>query len=146
MTAGMPAHLIANPSSTLTPPHVPGRICSIDPLTARDLDDALSIEPLPPGTFLGGAAGGGGGGWRVGVHIADVAHFVPAGSALDCEARERATSVYMVDRVIPMLPRLLCERLCSLNPGAQPLLLDRGGFSTRGCDDVWDKDETPLVR
>ncbi len=82
------------------------RICSIDPLTARDLDDALSIEPLPAG-----------GGRRVGVHIADVAHFVAAGSALDKEAQERGTSVYMVDRVIPMLPRLLCEELCSLNPG-----------------------------
>lgn len=82
------------------------RICSIDPLTARDLDDALSVEPL-----LGGR------GWRVGVHIADVAHFVAAGTALDAEAAERGTSVYMVDRVIPMLPPLLCEQLCSLNPG-----------------------------
>ena len=81
------------------------RIFSIDPPTARDLDDALSIEALPGGTF------------RVGVHIADVAHFVPAGSALDMEARERGTSVYLVDRIIPMLPRLLCEQLCSLNPG-----------------------------
>lgn len=51
------------------------------------------------------------------MHIADVAYFVPAGSALDEEARERGTSVYLVDRVIPMLPRLLCEQLCSLNPG-----------------------------
>ena len=81
------------------------RIFSIDPPTARDLDDALSIEPLAGGTF------------RVGVHIADVTYFVPAGSALDGEARERGTSVYLVDRVIPMLPRLLCEQLCSLNPG-----------------------------
>ena len=64
------------------------------------------MEPLP-----------GGRGWRVGVHIADVAHFVAAGTALDVEAAERGTSVYMVDRVIPMLPRLLCEELCSLNPG-----------------------------
>ena len=53
----------------------------------------------------------------MGVHIADVAHFVAAGTALDTEAAERGTSVYMVDRVIPMLPRLLCEELCSLNPG-----------------------------
>lgn len=51
------------------------------------------------------------------MHIADVAYFVPAGSALDEEARERGTSVYLVDRVIPMLPRLLCEQLCSLIPG-----------------------------
>ena len=85
-------------------PH-PCRIFSIDPPTARDLDDALSIKALPGGSF------------QVGVHIADVAYFVPAGSALDAEARERGTSVYLVDRVIPMLPRLLCEQLCSLNPG-----------------------------
>ena len=91
---------------TPTAPDCCIRICSIDPLTARDLDDALSVEPLP-----------GDGGWRVGVHIADVAHFVAAGSALDGEALGRGTSVYMVDRVIPMLPRLLCEELCSLNPG-----------------------------
>ena len=84
------------------------RIFSIDPPTARDLDDALSIEALPGGTF------------RVGVHIADVAFFVPPGSALDAEARERGTSVYLVDRVIPMLPRLLCEQLCSLNAGEEP--------------------------
>jgi DIS3-like exonuclease 2 len=86
--------------------HVLCRIFSIDPQTARDLDDALSIEALPGGTF------------RVGVHIADVAHFVAAGSVLDTEARKRGTSIYLVDRVIPMLPRLLCEQLCSLNPGA----------------------------
>ena len=90
---------------TVLPLH---RIFSIDPPTARDLDDALSIEALPAGTF------------RVGVHIADVAFFVPPGSALDAEARERGTSVYLVDRVIPMLPRLLCEQLCSLNAGKAP--------------------------
>ena len=81
---------------------------SIDPLTARDLDDALSIERSPWDPQ----------GFRVGVHIADVAHFVRAGTPLDDEARERGTSVYLVDRVIPMLPRALCEHLCSLNPGA----------------------------
>ena len=109
---GLPNLSVSNP--LIRRPEVPTpiapdcciRICSIDPLTARDLDDALSVEPLP-----------GGGGWRVGVHIADVAHFVAAGSALDGEALGRGTSVYMVDRVIPMLPRLLCEELCSLNPG-----------------------------
>ncbi|BDA45360.1 DIS3-like exonuclease 2 [Coccomyxa sp. Obi] len=100
------------------------RICSIDPLTARDLDDALSVEPLP-----------GGRGWRVGVHIADVAHFVAAGSALDAEAAMRGTSVYMVDRVIPMLPRLLCEELCSLNPG-----VDRLTFSV-----IWEMTEEGKV-
>jgi DIS3-like exonuclease 2 len=94
------------------------RVFSIDPPTARDLDDALSVKPLP------------GGGYRVGVHIADVSHFVQPGSALDKEAQQRSTSVYLVDRVIPMLPRLLCEELCSLNPG-----VDRLAFSV-----VWDMD------
>ena len=93
------------------------RIFSIDPPTARDLDDALSIEPAPARKGDAAAAAA----WRVGVHIADVAHFVPPGSELDDEARLRGTSVYLVDRVIPMLPRLLCERLCSLNPGARIL-------------------------
>ena len=61
----------------------------------------------------------------MGVHIADVAFFVPPGSALDAEARERGTSVYLVDRVIPMLPRLLCEQLCSLNAGEDAAVLCR---------------------
>ncbi|WIA18422.1 hypothetical protein OEZ85_009882 [Tetradesmus obliquus] len=81
------------------------RIFSIDPITARDLDDALSIQPL------------GSGRWRLGVHIADVASFVKPGTALDEEAQQRGTSVYLVQRVLPMLPRLLCEHLCSLQPG-----------------------------
>lgn len=81
---------------------------SIDPSTARDLDDALSIEPLGEGR------------WRVGVHIADVAHFIPPGSKLDQAASERATSVYMVQQVYHMLPRLLCEQLCSLHYGKSP--------------------------
>ena len=73
------------------------RIVSIDPATARDLDDALSVRALDDGTF------------EVGVHIADVSYFVPDGSALDNAARQRATTVYMVQRAIPMLPRLLSE-------------------------------------
>ncbi|XP_021102739.1 DIS3-like exonuclease 2 isoform X2 [Heterocephalus glaber] len=79
-------------------------VFTIDPLTARDLDDALSCRPLADGTF------------QVGVHIADVSYFVPEGSQLDKVAAERATSVYLVQKVVPMLPRLLCEELCSLNP------------------------------
>lgn len=81
------------------------RIFTIDPVTARDLDDALSIEPLANGNF------------QMGVHIADVAFFVPPAGAIDQEAALRGTSVYLVDRVIPMLPRALCEHLCSLNAG-----------------------------
>ncbi|XP_037704400.1 DIS3-like exonuclease 2 isoform X1 [Choloepus didactylus] len=79
-------------------------IFTIDPSTARDLDDALSCKPLADGNF------------EVGVHIADVSYFVPEGSDLDKVAAERATSVYLVQKVVPMLPRLLCEDLCSLNP------------------------------
>jgi DIS3-like exonuclease 2 len=85
------------------------RVVSIDPPTARDLDDALHCERLPDG------------GLKVGVHIADVSFFVEAGSALDEEARLRGTSTYLVNEVMPMLPRLLCEDLCSLNPGVERL-------------------------
>ncbi|XP_035861053.1 DIS3-like exonuclease 2 isoform X2 [Sander lucioperca] len=87
-------------------------IFTIDPSTARDLDDALSCKQLPDGNF------------EVGVHIADVSYFVGEDNALDAIASQRATSVYMVQKVIPMLPRLLCEELCSLNP-----LTDRLTFS-----------------
>ncbi|KAM4605590.1 DIS3-like exonuclease 2 isoform 2-T2 [Polymixia lowei] len=87
-------------------------IFTIDPATARDLDDALSCKPLPDGNF------------EVGVHIADVSYFVGEGNALDAIASRRATSMYLVQKVIPMLPRLLCEELCSLNP-----LTDRLTFS-----------------
>lgn len=84
-------------------------IFTIDPATARDLDDALSCKLLPDGNF------------EVGVHIADVSYFVEEESSLDLVASERATSVYLVQKVIPMLPRLLCEELCSLNPMADRL-------------------------
>ncbi|XP_060098808.1 LOW QUALITY PROTEIN: DIS3-like exonuclease 2 [Heteronotia binoei] len=84
-------------------------IFTIDPSTARDLDDALSCKLLPDGNF------------EVGVHIADVSYFVLEGTALDGVASQRATSVYLVQKVIPMLPRLLCEELCSLNPMADRL-------------------------
>jgi DIS3-like exonuclease 2 len=87
------------------------RIFSIDPETAKDLDDALSIEALENGMY------------QVGVHIADVSYFVKPGTALDDAAQVRSTSVYLVDRVIPMLPRLLCEELCSLNPGTERLAM-----------------------
>jgi hypothetical protein len=73
----------------------------------------------------------GGGRYEVGVHIADVSHFVPQGSKLDDVAQQRSTSVYLVHRVIPMLPSILCENLCSLNRG-----VDRFAFSV-----IWVVDD-----
>lgn len=83
-------------------------VFTIDPADARDFDDALSLEAI---------AGQGAIRWRLGVHIADVSQYVPWNSSIDFEARRRATSVYLVDRVIPMLPEALCNELCSLKPG-----------------------------
>jgi ribonuclease R len=77
---------------------------TIDPLTAKDFDDALSIRTLESGEI------------EVGVHIADVSHYVRPGSALDKEAAARTTSVYLVDRVCPMLPERISNELCSLRP------------------------------
>jgi protein SSD1 len=85
------------------------RIFTIDPDTAKDLDDALSIKLNDDGTY------------EVGVHIADVSHFVKPNTALDRDARKRATSVYLVQRAVPMLPPTLSEQLCSLNPGQERL-------------------------
>jgi ribonuclease R len=79
-------------------------IITIDPIDARDFDDAISLDRLDNGH------------WLLGVHIADVSHFVQAKSPLDQEARERATSVYLPDRVIPMLPELISNNLASLQP------------------------------
>jgi DIS3-like exonuclease 2 len=93
------------------------RIFTIDPPGAKDLDDALHITPLPASSPPCCS-------YEVGVHIADVSHFVREGTALDKEALNRATSVYLVQKVIPMLPSLLCEQLCSLNPN-----VDRLAFS-----------------
>ena len=83
--------------------------CTIDPHDAKDFDDALSIKQLDKGL------------WQVGVHIADVSHYVKEGSIIDREAVKRATSVYLVDRTIPMLPERLCNFICSLRPDEDKL-------------------------
>lgn len=94
---------------------------TIDPADAKDFDDALSFEKLPNGNF------------EIGIHIADVSHYVVPNTQLDKEALERATSVYLVDRTIPMLPEVLSNDLCSLNPNEDKLTfgavfeMDSGG-------------------
>jgi ribonuclease R len=85
-------------------------VITIDPADARDHDDALSIERV-------------GGVWRVGVHIADVAHYVEEGGIIDREAEQRGTSIYLVDRVVPMLPHPLSSGICSLVPDTDRLAL-----------------------
>lgn len=98
-------------------------ICSIDPPGCVDIDDALHAKKLPNGN------------WEVGVHIADVTHFVKAGTALDAEGASRATSVYLVDKRIDMLPMLLGTDLCSLKP-----YVDRFAFSV-----LWELDENANI-
>ena len=82
---------------------------TIDPRDAKDFDDALSLTRLPNGNY------------EIGVHIADVTHYVKPGSIIDREAESRATSVYLVDRVVPMLPEHLCNGICSLRPNEEKL-------------------------
>lgn len=129
---------------------------TIDPADAKDFDDALSVRTLPNGNT------------EVGVHIADVSHFVRPGTTLDNEARKRATSVYLVDRTIPMLPHVLSTDLCSLNPNEDRLAvsaifeLDSNGgivsrsfgptvihsdkrFAYEEAQEVLDKNEGPLL-
>lgn len=103
-------------SETITESDIKGRkdfrsilTYTIDPADAKDFDDALSFKKLPNGNF------------EIGVHIADVSWYVKPGSEIDKEARERGTSVYLVDRTVPMLPEKLCNKLCSLRPDEDKL-------------------------
>ncbi|KAL7531929.1 hypothetical protein ACHAXR_008498 [Thalassiosira sp. AJA248-18] len=118
------------------------RVFTIDPTTAKDLDDALHITPLSDGRV------------EIGVHIADVSHFIQPNSAVDEEALKRATTVYLVNGIVPMLPRPLCEIACSLNENVERLAFScvwrmnmDGSLSKRGGgggmtgkpkkDDIW---------
>ena len=84
---------------------------TFDPADAKDFDDALSFQVLENGNY------------QIGIHIADVTHYVVEGSAVDEEAYQRGTSIYLVDRVIPMLPERLCNELCSLRPNEDKLCM-----------------------
>jgi len=97
---------------------------TIDPDDAKDLDDALSVRRLENGH------------WEVGVHIADVSHYVTPRSVIDMEAANRATSVYLVDRVVPMLPESLSNDLCSLNPNTDKL----------SCSAIFEMDEQARIK
>ena len=97
---------------------------TIDPKDAKDFDDALSVQKLKNGN------------WEIGIHIADVSHYLKPGTLLDEEAKERATSVYLVDRVVPMLPEILSNKACSLRPDEDKLT-----FSA-----VFEMDDTGTVR
>ncbi len=100
---------------------------TIDPVDAKDFDDALSIEEIEEGVY------------EIGVHIADVTHYVTPGSALEQEAYQRATSVYLVDRVVPMLPERLSNGLCSLRPHEEKLTFSCVFKMTADAElkDVW---------
>jgi len=100
---------------------------TIDPVTAKDFDDALSFKKISDDIY------------EIGVHIADVSHFVTPGSQLDVEAKSRAFSVYLVDRTIPMLPEILSNDICSLNPNEDRLAFSTiFRISTKGeVSDVW---------
>jgi len=130
--------------------------CTIDPVDAKDFDDAISFFTLPNGNF------------EIGVHIADVSHYVREEDTIDTEAQNRGTSIYLVDRVIPMLPEVLSNDLCSLRPNedrlsfsavfemdatgkihsewyGQTIIHSNKRFSYEEAQEVLDKNEGPLL-
>lgn len=109
-------------------------VFTIDPATAKDFDDAISLEPRE------------GGGWILGVHIADVSHFARLGSPIDQEAACRGTSVYLLNRVIPMLPERLSNGLCSLVPGEDRCCLTSWLELDRNCRLVGTRIAETLIR
>ncbi len=100
---------------------------TVDPADAKDFDDALSVKKIKDGV------------WEIGVHIADVTHYVRPNDTIDKEAQERATSVYLVDRTVPMLPERLSNELCSLRPHEESLCFSAVFTITEGLDivDEW---------
>jgi ribonuclease R len=130
--------------------------CTIDPADAKDFDDAISFHVLPNGNF------------EIGIHIADVSHYVREDDIIDKEAQNRGTSIYLVDRVIPMLPEVLSNDLCSLRPNedrlsfsavfemdlegkthnewfGQTIIHSNKRFSYEEAQEVLDKNEGPLL-
>lgn len=130
--------------------------CTIDPVDAKDFDDAISFHTLPNGNF------------EIGIHIADVSHYVREEDIIDKEAQNRGTSIYLVDRVIPMLPEVLSNDLCSLRPNedrlsfsavfemdiegnthnewfGQTIIHSNKRFSYEEAQEVLDKNEGPLL-
>jgi ribonuclease R len=105
---------------------------TIDPFDAKDFDDAISIKDLKNGNY------------EIGVHIADVSHYVEIGSALDKEALKRGCSIYLVDRTIPMLPEVLSNDVCSLNPHEDKLTFS-AWFVMNDKDEVIEKGERMIV-
>ena len=101
--------------------------CTIDPKDAKDFDDALSLRPAGKGL------------WEVGVHIADVSHYVKEGSIIDKEAVKRATSVYLVDRTIPMLPERLCNFICSLRPDEEKLCKSNRRYAYEEVQEILER-------
>jgi ribonuclease R len=99
---------------------------TIDPIDAKDFDDAISFKELGNGTY------------EIGVHIADVSHYVREGTALDAEARQRGFSVYLVDRTVPMLPEVLSNDVCSLNPNEEKCTFS-AVFTMNEAGDILDR-------